>query len=132
MNRRLALMSAGSMSLAAAIAAHMHNDKAKVAIEAGEAEAGEPAPTTNALDGLPDSHPDWRVNAAALAPIAAQSPLETRQQRRGAQKALARGLATAGKLKERENRVMQRKRERANAAARRYDRIKGHVPAVPK
>lgn len=77
---------------------------------------------------LPDSHPDWRVNNAALAPIAANSPLETRQQRRAASKALARGLATTGKMKERENRILEKKRKRADEAAQRYLRIARHVP----
>jgi L-aminopeptidase/D-esterase-like protein len=90
------------------------------------------APAENPLHSLPDSHPDWRVNSAALAPIAANSPLETRQQRRAAQKALARGLATAGKLKEREARVQQRRRDRADAAGRRFLRISAHVPSPAK
>jgi hypothetical protein len=97
--------------------------------EALDAEA--PNRQRKPLEGLPDSHPDWRVNNEALRPIAANSPLETRQQRRAASKALARGLATSGKLKEREARVMERKRRRADEAAARYHSIANHVPSTP-
>lgn len=85
----------------------------------------------NVKDFPPESSPDWRVNNEALRPIAANSPLETRQQRRAAAKALARGLATAGKLKEREAQLLEKKRRRADEAAARFQRIANHVPSTP-
>lgn len=91
------------------------------------------AKEASAFDELPQSHPDWRVNEAALysAGIVQNSPLETRQQRRSAAKALSRGLATAGKLQEREARVKAKKAARAMAAHRRFKRIEAHVPTPP-
>jgi hypothetical protein len=82
------------------------------------------------LAELPDSHPDWRVNNLALsaAGITAASPLETRQQRRAAAKALARGLATSGRLKERGAQRMARKTARSMASHDRHKRIAEHVP----
>jgi hypothetical protein len=116
------------LCLGAAVHA-MASTKALDTPAAEPTEAPEPA---KPLESLPDSHTDWRVNNEALRPLAANSPLETRQQRRAASKALARGLATAGKLKEREARLLEKKRRRADEAAARYQRIANHVPSKPQ
>jgi hypothetical protein len=135
-NLHTAMLGAGALAAMEAMRAGMERDvleanHGKLPVETATVEvAEEPAPKP--LESLPDSHPDWRVNHAALDPIARQSPLPTRQQRRSAQKALARGLATTGKMKEREERLLEKKRRRADEAAARYDRIRNHVPSAPK
>lgn len=129
MSRRFMFLGTSSAAIALGTAMHKAMAEGQVVDEI----TPEPeAPKENPLDSLPASSTDWRVNNEALRPIAANSPLETRQQRRAASKALARGLATAGKLKEREERVRAKKRARAEAAHARHTRISNHVPSTPE
>lgn len=100
-------------------------------IDIDVADIPEAQPEPPKPEGMPDGTPSWRENVARLAPAVAVSPLPTRQLKRMAAKALAKSLSSVAKIQERKERILQKKRDRADAAAARHKRIAEHDPSKP-
>lgn len=70
-------------------------------------------------DDAPTVPLSWRENEARMTEAKAASPLPTRQLKRMAARALAKGLSRAQKIEGRQEKLMTRKRQRALEAAAR-------------
>jgi hypothetical protein len=117
LHRRFLMSGGGLTQLAEAEEAAARKAASARAMEATV--ANQPAPPVRP-EGLPEAVEGWRANYERLRDTIAASPLETRQLKRMAAKALARTLSTAQKQQARVEGKMARKRRRAEKAAAKH------------